>query len=46
MIVKINGKEIEQARHLEVSQEASDAAAWGVILIGVIACIGWWQLWR
>ncbi len=45
MIVKINGQETIQAKRIEVVEPVSDAAAWGVILIGVIACIGWWQLW-
>lgn len=43
MKIKINGQEIDR---IEVKEPASDAAAWGVVLIGILAAIGWWQLWQ
>lgn len=43
MRIKINGQPIER---IEVKEEASEAAAWGVVLIGALACMGWWMLWR
>lgn len=45
MKIRINGETITEAKRIEVSQEASDTTAWGVVLIGILACIGWWQLW-
>jgi hypothetical protein len=45
MRIRINGNDIETIKRIEISEEAPPVAAWGVILIGVIACMGWWQLW-
>lgn len=45
MKVKINGKDIED-RRIEMKDECSDAAGWMVIIIGALACVGWWYIWR
>lgn len=46
MIVRINGKKLDGVQSVEVvRQEFSDATAWGVVLVGALACIGWWLLW-
>lgn len=45
MRIKINGKIVEDVHQVEVRKESSDAAGVAVIIIGALACYGWWMLW-
>lgn len=33
-----------EALHIRQKRRRNDLAAWYVIVLGVLACIGWWQL--
>lgn len=47
MRIRINGREIQQpVNKVTIQQsEVSDVVAWGVVLIGILAIVGWWRLW-
>lgn len=35
-----------EALAIRRKRRRSDLAAWCVVLMGILACVGWWQLWE
>lgn len=46
MRIKINGEDVRKQDRITIeTKEASNFAAWCVIILGALAAYGWWLLW-